>query len=175
MSHDEFPGAPSKVGRREWLRLAGAAGLAGLLPAGCARTPPEPASADPVMRFPQKVGMRVVSDRAPCLETPWHYFREDLTPNEAFYVRWHLQGIPTTVDLRTWRLKIDGHVQKPLALAMDDLRKMKPTSVVAVNQCSGNSRALADPRVPGAQWGNGAMGNARWTGVRAWPTSRALM
>ena len=38
--------------------------------------------------------------------------------------------------------------------------------MVAVNQCSGNSRSLFEPRVPGGQWGNGAMGNARWTGVR---------
>src|SRR5260370_38884719 len=110
--------------------------------------------------------MRVISERAPCLETPWRYFREDLTPNEAFYVRWHLEAIPTSVDLRTWRLKVGGHVQTPLELSMDDLRRMEQTAIVAVNQCSGNSRSLFDPRVPGAQWGNGALGNARWTGVR---------
>jgi DMSO/TMAO reductase YedYZ molybdopterin-dependent catalytic subunit len=109
--------------------------------------------------------MRALNDRPPCLETPWPYYRHDLTPTEAFYVRWHLQFIPTTVDLRTWRLKVGGHVERPVALSMDDLRRMPATSLVAVNQCSGNSRGLFEPHMPGAQWGNGAMGNARWTGV----------
>jgi sulfite dehydrogenase len=119
-----------------------------------------------LLRFPQKVAMRVVNDRAPCLETPWHYFREDLTPNEAFYVRWHLEAIPTTVDLRTWRLRVSGHVNRPLELSMAELRRFSPVSLVAVNQCSGNSRSLFQPRVPGSQWNNGGMGNARWTGAR---------
>lgn len=121
--------------------------------------------ADAPIRFPGKRAMRVINDRPPCLETPWSAFRQDITPNEAFYVRWHLQFTPTTVDLRTWRLKVAGHVDRPQEWSMDDLRRMKPVTIVAVNQCSGNSRGLSDPPVPGAQWGNGAMGNARWTGV----------
>ena len=70
------------------------------------------------------------------------------------------------MDLRTWRLRVGGHVERPLELSMEDLRRMEAVSVVAVNQCSGNSRSLFAPRVPGGQWMNGAMGNARWTGVR---------
>jgi DMSO/TMAO reductase YedYZ molybdopterin-dependent catalytic subunit len=108
--------------------------------------------------------MRVVNDRPPCLETPWRHFREDITPNEAFYVRWHLQAIPTA-DLATWRLRVDGAVDRPLELSMDDLRKLGGDEVIAVNQCSGNSRGLFSPRVPGSQWRNGGMGNARWGGV----------
>ena len=103
---------------------------------------------------------------APTLETPWHYFRHDLTPNEAFYVRWHLEAIPTHVELQSWRLRVGGHVERPLELSMEDLRRIEPVSLVAVNQCSGNSRSLFAPQVPGGQWQNGAMGNARWTGVR---------
>jgi hypothetical protein len=53
-----------------------------------------------------------------------------------------------------------------MELSMDDLRRMEAVSIVAVNQCSGNSRSLFEPRVTGGQWLNGAMGNARWTGVR---------
>jgi sulfite dehydrogenase len=152
--------------RRQLLRWGSIAGLAGLLGGGCSRRIEETAEeAEPYLRFPGKVAMRVVNDRAPCLETPWRYYREDLTPNEAFYVRWHLESIPTAVDLRTWRLRVSGHVNKPLELSLDDLKKMKATSLVAVNQCSGNSRSHFEPRVPGGQWGNGAMGNARWTGV----------
>jgi len=153
--------------RREWLALAGA-GIGGMLLPGCEKTPETPAESlkETLMRFPGKVPMRAINDRPPCLETPWEYYRHDLTPNEAFYVRWHLQMIPTEVDLRTWRLNIGGHVDRPLRLSMDELRRMEPVSIVAVNQCSGNARSLFEPRVPGAQWGNGAMGNARWTGVR---------
>ncbi|HEV3344934.1 MAG TPA: molybdopterin-dependent oxidoreductase [Pirellulales bacterium] len=106
-----------------------------------------------------------MNDRPPCLETPWRYFRQDLTPNDVFYVRWHLQAIPTAIDLATWRLKIDGAVDTPLELSMDELRRLGDDEVVAVNQCSGNSRSLFAPRVAGAQWRNGAMGNARWAGV----------
>ena len=156
-----------RLTRREWL-FATASGAAGtvLLPAGCSRRAagPEP-SADPMARFPGKVPMRVVNDRPPCLETPWRYFREDFTPNEAFYVRWHLQAIPTAVDLASWRLRIEGAVDRPLDLSMDDLKRLGTGEVIAVNQCSGNSRSLLAPRVTGAQWRNGAMGNARWGGV----------
>jgi len=110
--------------------------------------------------------MIFLTDRPPQLETPIHYFRQDLTPNEAFFVRWHLEGIPTSVDLRTFRLNVSGHVQQPLQLSVDDLRsKFDPISIVAVNQCSGNSRSFFEPRVPGGQWKHGACGNAKWTGV----------
>jgi DMSO/TMAO reductase YedYZ molybdopterin-dependent catalytic subunit len=138
-----------------------------LLPAGCTRRAPAPVAGttDQLVRFPGKVPMRVISDRAPCLETPWRFFRQDLTPNDAFYVRWHLQAIPTAVDLASWRLRIDGAVDRPLELSIADLQKLGSDEVVAVNQCSGNSRGLLSPRVPGAQWRNGAMGNARWGGV----------
>jgi DMSO/TMAO reductase YedYZ molybdopterin-dependent catalytic subunit len=117
------------------------------------------------LRFPGKVPLRVLNDRPPNLETPWRYYQTDLTPTEAFFVRWHLQFIPTAVDLRTWRLQVGGHVDRPLQLSLHDLRRMEPASVVAVCQCSGNSRGLFEPHIPGGQWGNGAMGNARWTGV----------
>ena len=120
-----------------------------------------------LVRYPQKTDLILLTDRPPQLETPLRYFQSDLTPNEAFFVRWHLSGIPTSVDLKTFRLEVGGHVQKPLSLTLQDLKsKFKPVSLVALAQCAGNSRSLFEPRVPGGQWGNGAMGNARWTGVR---------
>jgi DMSO/TMAO reductase YedYZ molybdopterin-dependent catalytic subunit len=118
-------------------------------------------------RYPQKTDLILLTDRPPQLETPLKYFLTDLTPNDAFFVRWHLAGIPTTVDLREYRLEISGKVNKPLSLSLADLKKkFEPVSMVALAQCAGNSRSLFEPRVPGAQWRNGAMGNARWTGVR---------
>jgi hypothetical protein len=64
-------------------------------------------------------------------------------------------------------LSVAGHVNNEVSFGIDELKKdFEPVSVVAVNQCSGNSRGLFAPRVTGGQWGHGAMGNAKWTGVR---------
>jgi sulfite dehydrogenase (cytochrome) subunit A len=157
----------TKFDRRRLLRWAGLAGVAAALPMGCRPAPSlEEQPPDAPMRFPGKVAMRVVNDQPPCLETPWEYFHHELTPVEAFYVRWHLQVIPTSIDTRTWRLKVGGAVNKSLELSLADIKRMPAISVVAVNQCSGNSRGLFAPKVPGSQWHNGGMGNARWTGVR---------
>jgi DMSO/TMAO reductase YedYZ molybdopterin-dependent catalytic subunit len=124
-------------------------------------------SVGPYLSEPQKAPLILLTDRPVQLETPRHYFRTAFTPNEAFYVRWHLEGIPNRVDLEQWKLQVAGNVKKSLALSLSDLTdKFKPVSVAAVSQCSGNSRSRMQPRVPGAQWGNGAMGNALWTGVR---------
>jgi DMSO/TMAO reductase YedYZ molybdopterin-dependent catalytic subunit len=124
-------------------------------------------SVGPYVTEPQKAPLLLLTDRPVQLETPRHYFRTAFTPNEAFYVRWHLEGIPNAVDLKNWKLQIEGNVNKPLALSLPELmQKFNPVSLAAVNQCSGNSRSRLQPRVPGGQWGNGAMGNAMWTGVR---------
>jgi DMSO/TMAO reductase YedYZ molybdopterin-dependent catalytic subunit len=124
-------------------------------------------SIGPYVTEPEKVPLILLTDRPVQLETPRHYFRSAFTANEAFYVRWHLPEIPNSVDLKDWKLRIEGNVNKPIALSLSELtQKFKPVSVAAVNQCSGNTRSLFQPRVPGGQWGNGAMGNAMWTGAR---------
>jgi DMSO/TMAO reductase YedYZ molybdopterin-dependent catalytic subunit len=120
-----------------------------------------------MVKFPEKTDLILLTDRPPNLEMPAKYFREDLTPNDAFFVRWHLANIPTSVDPATFRLSVGGHVEKPLSLSLDQLKKeFEAVTTVAVCQCSGNSRSLYEPRVVGGQWGNGAVGNAKWTGVR---------
>jgi sulfite dehydrogenase len=109
----------------------------------------------------------LLTSRPPQLETPMHYFDRAITPNEAFYVRYHIFPIPTSVDLSTWRLRVTGHVERPLELSLENLKsQFAPARLVAVNQCSGNSRGRSEPRVFGGQWGDGAMGNAEWVGVR---------
>ena len=114
----------------------------------------------PVANEPQKAPLILLTDRPVQLETPRHYFSSPFTPNEAFYVRWHLDGIPNAVDLKEWRLHVEGSVEKPLALSLSDLlTKFRSVSAAAVNQCSGNSRSRLQPRVAGGQWGNGAMGS----------------
>src|SRR5438309_5600279 len=124
-------------------------------------------SVGPYVTEPQKVPLILLTDRPVQLETPRHYFRSAFNTNDASYVRGHLEGIPNAVDLKNWKLQIEGNVSKALALSLPELmQKFKPVSLAAVNQCSGNSRSRLQPRVPGGQWGNGAMGNAMWTGVR---------
>ena len=117
--------------------------------------------------FPQKGRMILQRSRPPLLETPFDAFdRGVFTPNDQFFVRWHWSGIPTAVDVAAFRLTVRGEVNQTLSLSMADLLAMPRVELAAVNQCSGNSRGLFQPRVPGGQWGNGAMSNARWTGVR---------
>ena len=122
----------------------------------------------PLVAFPEKRPLMVMTTRPPQLETPFPIFNGDVfTPNDAFFVRWHLANIPTTVDLQTFRLTIRGRVKTSLSLSLKDLQEQfEPIEVAAVCQCAGNSRGLSEPRVAGGQWGHGAMGNAMWKGVR---------
>lgn len=121
----------------------------------------------PLVQYPQKRPLTLVTTRPPHLETPFPVFNEGpITPNDAFFVRYHLANFPTRIDPDTYRLTIKGVVDTPLSLSLAELKALaEPVEVVAVNQCSGNSRAFSMPRVFGAQLGNGSMGNARWLGV----------
>lgn len=121
----------------------------------------------PLVKYPGKRPLIRVHTRPPHLETPFAVFNEGpITANDAFFVRYHLANIPLAVDLATYRLSVKGKVATPLSLSLAELKAIgDPVDVVAVNQCSGNSRGFASPRVFGAQLANGAMGNARWTGV----------
>ena len=117
--------------------------------------------------YPGKRGMILLRERAPLLETPLSAMDGVVfTPNDRFFVRWHYADIPTEVDATAFRLKVTGAVRRPLAIPLGELLKLPRVELAAVNQCSGNSRGFSNPRVPGAQWGNGAMGNALWGGVR---------
>jgi DMSO/TMAO reductase YedYZ molybdopterin-dependent catalytic subunit len=107
------------------------------------------------------------SFRPPNYETPLSVLGEMLTPNDAFFVRWHLANIPT-MKAEKWRLRVGGDsAATGFELDLEQLKKgFPPAEVVAVCQCSGNRRGLSDPHVPGVQWGYGGMGNARWKGAR---------
>lgn len=125
----------------------------------------------PLVKYPQKRPLLRHTARPPQLETPFPVFNEGLlTPNDAFFVRYHLAGSPpprTVLDPETFRLQVRGTVKSPLTLSLEDLqRRFETVEVVAVNQCSGNSRGFFQPRVPGGQSANGNMGCARWRGVR---------
>jgi len=125
------------------------------------------AGAEELGSLPGKKPLIRSSWRPPNYETPLADLVPAFTPNDAFFVRYHLAVIPQ-IDVDTWRLKIGGSgAGKPLVLTLRDLKHdFKRVTLAAVNQCSGNRRGLFTPRVPGVQWGNGAMGNAEWSGVR---------
>ena len=121
-----------------------------------------------LVAYPEKRPLIVLTSRPPQLETPFEVFNDGLiTPNDAFFVRYHNAGIPTSIDGDKHVIKIGGNATgKPYELTLAQLRtEFKPVEIVAVNQCSGNSRGFFNPRVTGGQLANGAMGNARWVGV----------
>ncbi len=121
---------------------------------------------DVLVKAPGKKEMILRSERPYNLETPQKYFLFDYTPNDVFFVRWHHSQLPGEINPDTFRLRIHGHVKNPLSLSLSDLKtKFRPVTIPALAICAGNSRQQFDPRVAGVQWKNGAMGNAKWTGV----------
>src|ERR1700710_121317 len=161
-----------KTTRRAFLGQTGAGGLMLVSGAAAAETTVALpfAAGDRAMTtaFPQKGPMILQRTRPPLLETPFEVFDKGVfTPNDQFYVRWHWAVIPTDIDIGKFGLTVRGHVNQTLSLSLNDILHALPSvQLSAVNQCSGNSRGFFEPRVPGGEWANGAMGNALWTGVR---------
>jgi DMSO/TMAO reductase YedYZ molybdopterin-dependent catalytic subunit len=158
------------ISRRDFMTASLVAG--GMVPFGSpaalARPIPEPQdSSSSLIALPGKKPLIKRAFRPPNFETPLAELRTPYTSNEAFFVRYHLSVIPE-IEPRTWRLQVGGtSLARRLALSLDDLKaRFEHVAVTALNQCSGNRRGLFTPRVPGVQWGYGAMGNARWAGVR---------
>jgi sulfite oxidase len=147
--------------RRELLALAARTTAAGAM----VTLAPERLRAQMPRLAPGKEKLIVRSVRPPDYESPVALLDSWLTPVEHFYVRQHMPT-PTGLDAATWTLQVDGEVATPLTLTLDELRAMPAASVTSVLECAGNGRAFFDPPVAGIQWEKGAVGNARWTGVR---------
>ncbi len=171
---------PPAVSRRALLRHAGASavlagsGLSLTSPswaqsAAAELTPGVPsgiASYATMATLPGKKPLIRLSDRGPNYEAPLEYFRTPITPNDEFFVRYHLSYIPE-VDAKTYKIEVGGEGANGHAeITFDALKKMPAYEIVAVNQCSGNRRGLSQPHVAGVEWGYGAMGCARWKGAR---------
>jgi DMSO/TMAO reductase YedYZ molybdopterin-dependent catalytic subunit len=157
--------------------LLGAAGMGGLalLPAPARaeetvdlRVPGGPSTRPITTAYPQKGRMILQRTSPPWLETPFEVFDKGVfTPNDQHYVSWHWANFPSEIDLDKFRLTVRGHVNQTLSLSTKDiLHGWRRVELAAVSQCAGNSRIYMRPRVPGAQWANGSMSNALWTGVR---------
>ena len=149
----------SFLSRRRFLETTGGATLALASP---------PALADAVVKLPlpggpdersittafsEKGALILQRTRPPLLETPFEVFDQSVfTPIDRFYVRWHWAVIPTEIDVGSFRLAVHGHVERNLSLSLDEILALPQVELVAVNQCSGNSRGYFEPRVPGGQW-----------------------
>ncbi len=165
------------ISRRDFLySAAGVSGTLMVLPGGARAqtaasmlTPGVPggiATYANMATLPGKKPLIQLADRPPNYESPLEYFRTPITPNDQFFVRYHLSDIPE-VNVTGYRIKIDGDgASNSIELTLDDLKKMPAVEIAAVNQCSGNRRGLSTPHVPGVEWGYGAMGCARWKGPR---------
>ena len=121
----------------------------------------------PLIALPGKKPLIKRTFRPPNFETPLADLQRPFTANDAFFVRYHHALIPE-VDPREWRLHVGGpSAVRTFDLSLEQLKQdFDRVRIAAVNQCSGNRRGLFTPRVPGVQWGYGAMGNAVWGGVR---------
>jgi DMSO/TMAO reductase YedYZ molybdopterin-dependent catalytic subunit len=160
--------------RRRLLHAAGIAGAA--LPSAPAwsqtsvdfAVPGGPSTRPITTAYPQKGPMILQRTSPPWLETPFEVLAKNVfTPNNQHYVSWHWANFPSEIDVDKFRLAVRGHVNQPLSLSLDDILHGFPRmEFAAVSQCAGNSRIYMEPRVPGAQWANGSMSNALWTGVR---------
>jgi len=109
--------------------------------------------------------MIVLSSRPEDLEMPLDGFKDWITPIDRFFVRCHTYT-PERPNLSEWKLKVDGVVNQSLSLSMDDLKKLPRVELVSVLECAGNGRSFYQPRLPGAQWRFGSVGNGKWAGVR---------
>jgi len=98
------------------------------------------------------------------LETPVALLDSFLTPAQSFFVRSHMT-VPQ-VDEATWTLAMDGEIARPLTITLTELKRMPRANVTTTMECAGNGRAFFEPPVAGIQWQKGAVGTARWTGVR---------
>jgi DMSO/TMAO reductase YedYZ molybdopterin-dependent catalytic subunit len=116
-----------------------------------------------------KDGLVLLSDRPLNAETPAHLLDDDVTPNSRHFVRDNglMPDMAAKMDPGEWTLTVDGEVDKPLKLTLDELkRQFKPVKLKLQLECGGNGRAYFNPPAKGNQWTDGAIGNAEWTGVR---------
>jgi DMSO/TMAO reductase YedYZ molybdopterin-dependent catalytic subunit len=117
------------------------------------------------VNLPDKRRLLRLSDRPPNYASPIDVFTNPVTPIDRFYVRYHMDSVPSVEAMDRWTLRVGGDaVAKPVTLKLSDMLDLPQSEVLAVCQCAGNRRGLAIPHVAGVQWPDGAMGCATWHG-----------
>jgi len=146
---------------RRWL-LRNAGRLAALGTAG--RLGPFLGAGSPQQPTADSNPLIVRSSRPQDFETPVDRLTSFITSNDLFFVRSHIHT--PQVQPENWTLTVDGLVDRPLVLRLAELEALPQVTAVITLECAGNGRAFFDPPVAGVQWRKGAVGTARWTGVR---------
>lgn len=159
--------------RRGFLKGAGLAAMGAALGAAIPFSRNMPDGFIPValaqksqLKLEGKDGLVVLGDRPVNAETPVHLLNDDVTPTARHFIR-NNGGVPEKTDAAGWTLQIDGVVNTPLKLSIDDLKsRFEVVSRKLLIECGGNGRAGFNPPASGNQWTYGAVGNSEWTGVR---------
>lgn len=157
---DELTG--KRLGRRALLRgaamgLPAVYGLGEALPAWAMQ------AAENLKPMVLPSGLIVREANPANLEFPFNSLQSFITPNERFYVRSHFAT--PKLDRSTWRLRVEGAVERPFELTYDELLRLPARTGTVTLECAGNGRSTLNPPVRGLQWAQGAVSNAEWTGV----------
>ncbi|MDX1483383.1 MAG: sulfite oxidase [Alphaproteobacteria bacterium] len=158
--------------RRGFLKGAGLATMGALLGAAIPFHRNMPAGLIPEalaaknLKIEGKDGLTVLNDRPINAETPPHLLDDNVTPTARHFIR--NNGIPPeNMDAGSWKLVVDGLVDKPMTLSIADLRRQFQVVTQKLTiECGGNGRGFFDPPASGNQWTLGAVACSEWTGVR---------
>lgn len=147
--------APMNLTRRDVLKAAAASWLLG--PAGCSLFAPESITKELVSRQENPYNAEPRLDR---LTSTW------ITPFKSFYVRSH--GNQPDLSPDTYSLVVEGLVERPLTLRLEDLERLPAVTTVATLQCAGNRRSEHSLTKPagGVPWDAGAIGTGEWRGPK---------
>ncbi|MBA3415542.1 MAG: sulfite oxidase [Chloroflexia bacterium] len=171
LTRTDLPGRPRAISRRGLIGRLAAAGFTAPVIASVLRDSAWAQDATPESTSDVLAGLgkdeRLIEQGSTTYETPAELMDSFLTPNDQFFIR---SNGPVSIDLPRdeWRLAVTGLVEQELDLGFADLEAMEPRTITAFLACSGQSRGRFDDDptvVEGTQWGNGAIGNAEWTGV----------
>ena len=112
----------------------------------------------------QSASQITVSEDPLCTEPRLTSFDSSLTPVDLFFIRHHFSDVPK-LNAETWTLSVEGEVENSLSISYQELLTLPQRTLPVTFECAGNSRVAMSPPVEGVFWGNGAVGNAEWTGV----------
>lgn len=171
------PSDAPEPGRRRFLHTAGLSAMGALVGAAIPFERNLPPGLMPVALaqdvgtelMTDKDGLVVLGDRPLNAETPAHLLDDDVTPYERLFVRNNGLVPQHALDMNAdgWTLTVDGEVETPLTLTIEDLRRdFEVVTMPIWVECGGNGRAFFQPGASGNQWTVGAVGCPEWTGVR---------
>lgn len=151
--------------------VGGAIPFSGNMPSGyvpAALAQGAPAGAAPkILKMDGKADLVILGDKPLVAETPEHLLNDDVTPNDKIFIRNNGVAPDPVSTPDSWALTVDGEVNNVLKLTLGDMKKkFQPVTLALQMECGGNGRSAFEPKASGNQWTNGAISNARWTGVR---------